>query len=91
MNSSLSMATADGLKSIAFPSIGTGNLQFPRALVAQTMFDEVKAFSRASPQTSITTVLFVIHERDVETLNVSAAIVAYFLRCDTVISCVYYQ
>jgi len=65
------MATADGLASVAFPAIGTGRLQYPRDLVARAMFDEVKAFSNASLQTSVNNVHFVVYDSDTETLDVS--------------------
>ena len=68
------MASADGLTSIAFPAIGTGYLQFPHGLAARAMFDEVKVFSSATPQTSISNILFVIYNTDTITLNVSAVI-----------------
>jgi len=69
------MATADGMTSIAFPSIGTGHLQFPRTVAARAMFEEVKAFSAAFPQMPISSILFVIYDSDTETLNVSAAVI----------------
>ena len=69
------MASGDGLRSIAFPAVGTGYLQFPAAVVARVMFEEVKSFSAASPPTSVTSILFVIYENDTETLNVSVAAV----------------
>jgi len=71
INLSLRKASEDGLRSIAFPAVGTGYLQFPAAVVAHVMFEEVKSFSAAFPQTSITSILFVIFESDTETLNVS--------------------
>ena len=65
------MASMDGLTSIAFPAIGTGYLQYPHGLVARAMFEEAKAFSAAYPQTSITSIVFVIYDSDTESLNVS--------------------
>jgi len=78
------MATADGLMSIAFPAIGTGHLQFPDSLVARVMFDEVKAFSDATPWTSINSILFVIYNTDIESLNVSVTaflLLAFYFLC----------
>ncbi|XP_023932230.1 poly [ADP-ribose] polymerase 14-like isoform X2 [Lingula anatina] len=53
-----------GFLSIAFPAIGTGNLGFPKDLVAKAMFEEIKNFSSANSHTSLKDVLFVIYEKD---------------------------
>jgi len=76
------MATKDGVTSVAFPAVGTGYLQFPHALVAQAMFEEVKSFSRASAGTTITSILFVVYDSDKETLDVSSVV----MQCDRFIS-----
>jgi len=81
------MATADGLKSVAFPALGTGYLHFPCNIVAHAMFDEVKTFSTVSPQTSVSSVVFVVFDTDIETLNVSAAVVVLFFCGATCFTC----
>jgi O-acetyl-ADP-ribose deacetylase (regulator of RNase III) len=55
------------MTSIAFPSIGTGNLKIPHEVAARVMIEEVMAFSA----TSIRRVVFVVYEKDVQTISVS--------------------
>ena len=83
------MASMDGLRSIAFPAVGTGYLQFPAGVVAQVMFEEVKSFSATSPQTSISSILFVVYESDNETLNVSDAAVILVCSMTLFVLCAY--
>jgi len=71
INTTLTMAATDSLTSVAFPALGTGYLQFPAGLVALALFEEVKSFSGSSPQTSVTSILLVVHDSDTKTLNVS--------------------
>ena len=52
------------MKSIAFPAIGTGTLQFPHADVAEIYFDEVMSYSQKNPRTSIKEVRFVLYDKD---------------------------
>jgi len=75
ISKALTMASGDGLTSIAFPAVGTGHLQFPSDLVGRAMFEEVKSFSGSSPQTSVSSILFVVYDADTETLSVSRAVV----------------
>eukprot|EP00062_Callorhinchus_milii_P015765 gi/632966462/ref/XP_007899428.1/ PREDICTED: poly [ADP-ribose] polymerase 14-like [Callorhinchus milii] len=53
-------------KSISFPAIGTGNLSFPKDLVAQTFLEEIKKFSKANSSSSLNEVNLVIYEKDLE-------------------------
>jgi len=71
ISTTLTMVAADGLTSIAFPALGTGYLQFPAGLVARAVFEELKSFSGSSPQTSVTSILLVVHDSDTDTLKVS--------------------
>jgi len=75
VSATLSVAAVDGLTSVAFPALGTGHLQFPASLVARALFEEVKSFSGSSLQSSISSVLFVIHDSDSKTLRVSHVVV----------------
>ena len=52
------------MKSIAFPAIGTGTLQFPHVDVAEIYFDEVMSYSQKNPRTSIKEVRFVLYDKD---------------------------
>lgn len=55
--------------SIAFPAIGTGTLQFPRAEVAEIYFDEVISFNRKNPATTLKEVRFVLYDQDHPTVQ----------------------
>lgn len=57
------------MASIAFPAIGTGTLQFPRAEVAEIYFDEVKSFKQKNPATSVKEVKFVLYDQDRPTVQ----------------------
>ena len=57
------------MKSIAFPAIGTGTLQFPRTDVAEIYFDEVISYSQKNPRTSIKEVRFVLYDQDDPTVQ----------------------
>ena len=52
------------MASIAFPAIGTGTLQFPRAEVAEIYFDEVVSFKQRNSATSLKEVKFVLYDQD---------------------------
>ncbi|KAL3865261.1 hypothetical protein ACJMK2_006875, partial [Sinanodonta woodiana] len=58
--------------SIAFPSIGTGKLRYPKDLVASIMFHSVANFEKAHPKSKLEEVIFVISEKDQETLKASS-------------------
>ncbi|XP_035673943.1 protein mono-ADP-ribosyltransferase PARP14-like [Branchiostoma floridae] len=59
----LTMAHKNGLPSIAFPALGTGNLGYPRSVAASAMFDEVINFSQANPRTSLKHVSIVVYDQ----------------------------
>ncbi|KAJ7374848.1 positive regulation of interleukin-4-mediated signaling pathway [Desmophyllum pertusum] len=65
----LQEATKSGMTSIAFPAIGTGTLQFPRAEVAEIYFDEVISYSQKHPATSLKEVRFVLYDQDHPTVQ----------------------
>ena len=71
MVASLNYGTQRGYQSIALPAMGTGNLQFPRDVVANTMFDTAIEFSRANPNTTMKDVRFVLFNKDQPTIDVS--------------------
>ena len=66
----LQLAGQKNFTSAAFPAMGTGNLKFPRNIVADTMFKTVMDFSKANPGTSVRDVRFVLYERDQPTVDV---------------------
>uniref|UniRef100_A0A8C3BJI8 Poly [ADP-ribose] polymerase n=1 Tax=Cairina moschata TaxID=8855 RepID=A0A8C3BJI8_CAIMO len=59
------------LKSITFPAIGTGNLGFPRSVVAKLLFDKVFEFSSRNKVNSLKEVHFLLHPKDKENIQVS--------------------
>ena len=66
----LSKANQSGLTSVALPAMGTGNLQFPRDVVAETMFNSVIEFSKKNPDASVKDVRFVLYPEDQPTIDV---------------------
>ena len=62
---SLELAREHGLRSIAFPAIGTGIARFPLAECARIMIEEVA--THAQGQTSLEEVRFVLFGADAET------------------------
>jgi poly [ADP-ribose] polymerase 10/14/15 len=67
----LNEAFKRGVRSIAFPAIGSGNLKFPPDVVAASLFETVDNFSARNARTSISEVRFVIYEKDDATYEVS--------------------
>ncbi|XP_013392895.1 uncharacterized protein LOC106160757 [Lingula anatina] len=53
MSQCLEQAHQDGVSSIAFPALGTGNLKFPKDVVADVMFKEALQFSAKNSQTKV--------------------------------------
>lgn len=70
----LFQATEDNMQTIAFPAIGTGNLNYPKEAVAETMINTVLEFSDKCP-TTLQSVFFVIFDN--ESLQV------YYCECET--------
>ena len=66
---SLNMASNEQKRIIAWPTIGCGNLNYPRNVVAAAMFDEVRRFSAANPGSSLRCVSIVVYEEDSRTLE----------------------
>ncbi|NWT56883.1 PAR14 polymerase, partial [Erythrocercus mccallii] len=60
----LEIAEELSLKSITFPAIGTGNLEFPRSVVAKLLFDKVFEFSSKNRVNSLQDVHFLLHTKD---------------------------
>ena len=53
-----------GANSIAFPVIGTGNLQFPRDTASRIMLEETVNFCRANPGSNLRDIRFVVFNQD---------------------------
>ncbi|NWX59781.1 PAR14 polymerase, partial [Promerops cafer] len=67
----LEIAEELSLKSITFPAIGTGNLEFPRSVVAKLLFDKVFEFSSKNRVNSLQEVHFLLHAKDTANIQVS--------------------
>ncbi|KAG7465334.1 hypothetical protein MATL_G00175290 [Megalops atlanticus] len=65
----LEAAEGKELRSLSFPAIGTGNLCFPKPLVAEIMLDEVSKFSCKSNTNDLQEVVFIVHPSDRETVE----------------------
>ena len=64
MKKCLSEAQNRKLVSIAIPALGTGNLGYPRDRVAAASFDEVLAFSKSNPGSTLKEVHLVVYDKD---------------------------
>lgn len=58
---------ASKYKSIVFPALGTGNLRYPRELVAETMYKCVSQFDQSN--TSLKEVKFLCYDDDTIRVN----------------------
>ncbi|KAM4697941.1 protein mono-ADP-ribosyltransferase PARP14 [Rhinophrynus dorsalis] len=65
----LCRSVKSSMKSISFPAIGTGNLGFPKNLVASIMFEEILKFSSKSKVQCLQEVNFVLHPGDTDTIK----------------------
>ncbi|NWH50637.1 PAR14 polymerase, partial [Fregata magnificens] len=65
----LQIAEELSLKSITFPAIGTGNLGFPRSVVAKLLFDKVFEFSSKNGVNSLEEVHFLLHPKDTSNIQ----------------------
>nr|XP_023998291.1 poly [ADP-ribose] polymerase 14-like [Salvelinus alpinus]XP_023998292.1 poly [ADP-ribose] polymerase 14-like [Salvelinus alpinus] len=65
----LVLAEQQQLVSVTFPAIGTGNLGFPRDLVASLMLNKVLKFSSKMNPKHLKEVVFILHPSDVPTFK----------------------
>lgn len=54
----LRLASENGMTSIAFPALGTGNLGYEHKSVATAMFETVRSFMEGSLYTSVKEIVF---------------------------------
>ena len=76
---SLQLASQKGFTSVALPAMGTGNLQFPRDIVADTMFNTVTEFSKINPRTTVRDVRFVLYIGDQSTIDVRNRLILLYI------------
>ena len=67
----LKEADRQGHGSISFPAIGTGGQQYPKDAVATEMFSTVANFAKEHPNSSVSSVRFVVYYKDTESYQVS--------------------
>ncbi|XP_029981171.1 protein mono-ADP-ribosyltransferase PARP14-like isoform X2 [Sphaeramia orbicularis] len=65
----LSKAEESGQRSISFPAIGTGNLGFPKDLVASMMLDEMLTFSSKKQPKHLKEVVIILYSGDTHTIQ----------------------
>ncbi|NXC68086.1 PAR14 polymerase, partial [Anhinga anhinga] len=65
----LQIAEELSLKTITFPAIGTGNLGFPRPVVAKLLFDKVFEFSSENGVNSLEEVHLLLHPKDTNNIQ----------------------
>lgn len=66
----LIVASANNHTSIAFPTLGTGKLEYPPKKVAQTMFQAARDFFATMPHSSLKEITIVCFPKDVEIIKV---------------------
>ena len=62
------------MKSIAFPAIGTGKLQYPPTEVAAAFFEAARYFEMKTPHAYLKDMTIVIYEKDEEIYKVRFSI-----------------
>ncbi|XP_046562803.1 protein mono-ADP-ribosyltransferase PARP14-like isoform X2 [Haliotis rubra] len=65
----LKKASDKQYRSIAFPALGTGNLGYPRDVVAKTMMETMEQFGQDNPTTSLQEVKIVVYHKDTATIK----------------------
>ncbi|NXG87581.1 PAR14 polymerase, partial [Stercorarius parasiticus] len=85
----LQIAEELSLKSITFPAIGTGNLGFPRSVVAKLLFDKVFEFSNKNKINSLKEVRVLLHPKD--TANIQEFSEELEKRCGTTVDGLYFS
>ncbi|XP_077305886.1 protein mono-ADP-ribosyltransferase PARP14-like [Lithobates pipiens] len=65
----LALAEQNQRTSVSFPAVGTGNLGFPKDLVAFVIFDEIFQFSCKNKVQNLQEVHLVLHPSDMDTIK----------------------
>lgn len=65
----LQLATISDHRKIAFPALGTGNLEYDKAEVAHSIFQAIQDFSQIIPYSSVTDIILVIFPSDTDTFD----------------------
>ena len=59
------------MTSISFPAIGTGNLGFPKDLVASLMLEKIISFSSQKQPKHLKKIVIVLYPGDAQTIKVT--------------------
>lgn len=65
----LGKAEENGLTSISFSAIGTGNLGFPKDLAASLMLNEIVAFSSKKQPKHLKKIMIILYPKDAQTIQ----------------------
>ncbi|XP_077997496.1 protein mono-ADP-ribosyltransferase PARP15-like isoform X2 [Glandiceps talaboti] len=60
-------AHQSGMTSISIPAIGTGQLNYPRDIVAKVFYEEAISFSSKNPGSSLNDIRVVVYDKDTKT------------------------
>ena len=66
---SLEEAHRLGARSIAFPTLGTGNLRFPWSVAADVLTEQALEFSKRNPLTPLRDIRVVVFEKDPKSIQ----------------------
>ena len=66
----LGKAEDNGLTSISFAAMGTGNLGFPKDLAASLMLDEIITFSSKKQPKHLKKIMIILYPKDAQTIQV---------------------
>ena len=57
------------VRTVVFPTIGTGKLGYPKDLAAKEMFTAIAEFSKENRQTTVKEIRIVIYQEDMPTIE----------------------
>jgi len=64
INNALDLASQKNIQSIAFPSIGSGNNGFPKAIAANIILEAIKSYFQVKPANFIKEVMFILYDEE---------------------------
>lgn len=79
VTSCLEKANEYQFSSLAFPALGTGNLNFPPDVVAKLIKETVRQFEVNNPKHSVSKIVFIIYFKDDKILKVNTCITRVLL------------
>ena len=67
----LQKAQKNNINSIAFPVLGSGNLNYPRVDIAPAIVSAIKKFLQSNPQTQLSDIRIIVFSNDSDLMGVS--------------------